>query len=55
MHVAVIFVLIVFSFLGRFFGPVLRAGGRVMSWLKCGRRRPKVITDSLFLKDKDWL
>jgi hypothetical protein len=33
-----------FSFLGRFFGPVLRAGGRLWSWARCGRRRPKVNT-----------
>ncbi len=45
--------LIVSSFLGRFFGPVLRAGGRLWSWVRCGRRRPKVNTNGLFLKKKE--
>ncbi len=45
--------LIVSSFLGRFFGPVLRAGGRLWSWVRCGRRRPKVDTYGLFLKKEE--
>jgi hypothetical protein len=41
------------SFLGRFFGPVLRTGGRLLNWARCGRRRPKVNTDGLFLRGKE--
>jgi hypothetical protein len=29
---------------------VLRASGRLWGWARCGRRRPKVNIDGLFLK-----